>query len=219
MVKKSEDFIQRYKYMKAEEAVKNLNRRGFCAEFFPALSDAVERVLELVPPGATVGLGGSVTTRESGVVDLLKARGHTLFDHYTASNREESMEIRRKQLTSDVFLTSTNALTLKGELVNLDGTGNRVGSMIFGPRAVIVMAGMNKITEDLDEALRRVKNYASPINYMRINPDPAPPCTTKGYCTDCLPPLKRCRIMTILEGKPNGIDNYHVLIIGEDLGF
>lgn len=179
----------------------NLERRGFAAVIKNTGEEIAAHVGALIPPGASVGAGGSVTVRQLGLVELLTGRGHTVYDHWRQGlTKEEIYEIRRKQLTCDFFLTGTNALTIDGRLVNIDGTGNRVAAMSFGPRHVIAIAGANKIARDLDDALWRVKNVASPQNCRRL--EMKTPCAASGRCHDCGPNSSVCRITAILEYKP-----------------
>jgi hypothetical protein len=129
---------------------------------------------------------------------------------------EERLAIMRRQLTCDLFLTGTNALTLSGFLVNIDATGNRVGSMLFGPRKVIVVAGRNKLVDgDIGAAIRRVKESASPPNANRLNY--ATPCAKTGFCSDCNSPDRICRITTVIDRKPR-LTDLRVLVVNEDMG-
>jgi len=218
-LKESDKHVNEWKNRRAKKAVEGLNKREFNAKYIPTLQEAIEEIFSLIPAGSKVGVGGSVTIRESGIIEKLKNRGDTIFDHWKATSKEERISLAKAQQDSDVFLTSTNSLTLKGQMVNLDGTGNRVSAMAFGPKTVIVLTGMNKVVDDLESALDRVKNYASPINYLRIDRKPEPPCRDKGYCTECLPPTRQCRVFSILEAKPKGFDSYYVFVVGEELGF
>lgn len=126
------------------------------------------------------------------------------------------MTSSKEMLTCDLFLTSTNALTLTGNLVNIDGTGNRAASMFFGPRKIIIIAGRNKIVGSIEEGLNRIKMYAAPANARRLNL--STPCASTGFCADCNSPERICRITTILERKPL-LTDIHVLVVNEDLGF
>jgi len=170
-----------------------------------------------VPEGATVGAGGSWTLKQLGILDKLAERGNTVFDHNRPGiSAAEAMELRRRQMTSDVFLTGTNAVTVDGKLVNTDAAGNRVAAMIFGPKKVIIVAGVNKIVRDLDEAENRIKYYAAPINNKRLGrPNP---CVTTGECMDCQGPTRICNVTTVMSKKPMATD-VTVIIVGEDLGF
>ena len=167
-----------------------------------------------------VGLGGSVTLREIGVPHALKERGFKVADHWIArakkASANEILELRRQQLNSDVFITSTNALTENGELVNIDGAGQRVAAMIFGPKKVVIVAGANKIVKDLEEGFYRARNIAAPINAKRL--DRSTPCAVTGICSDCDSGDRICNVTTIIHRKP-GITNATVIIVGEELGY
>ena len=133
-----------------------------------------------------------------------------------AGQRLERLRIRRAQLTCDVFMTGSNAVTMDGKLVNVDGTGNRVAAMIFGPEKVIVVAGINKIVRDLDAAEERIRSVAAPVNNSRIGlPNP---CVKTGECMDCQGPTRICNVTTIIGKRPNTTE-MHVVIVGEDMGF
>jgi len=204
-----------YEY-RCQKAVKVLIKNGFNAIYVPTKEDAVKKAIELVPPNASVGVGGSVTIRELGIVDELKARGHVIYDHYVGTSNEEKNRIRKAQLTCDVFFSSTNALTLDGKLVNIDGTGNRVAAMIFGPGHVVLIVGANKITDDLQQAMLRAKQVASPMNAIRLNVKT--PCATTGYCSDCTSEERLCAVTTIIERKPM-LTNFTVIVVGEEIGY
>jgi len=203
-----------------ERTLKALSNNGFEVLHVPDKEEAISSVLKLVPKDAVVGLGGSVTLREMGLPEALRDRGNEVADHWEARERgasaEEVLEIRRTQLNSDVFITSTNALTERGELVNIDGGGQRVAAMIFGPRKVIVVAGVNKITGDLEEGLWRARNVASPMNAKRLNL--RTPCATTGVCSDCSSEDRICNATTIIQRRPRNVDAT-VIIVGENLGY
>lgn len=200
-----------------KKAVDALEKKGFAAAFFPDRESAVKHILDLIPPGSTVGIGGSQTGKALGLGKRLQEADCTLYDHgQSGLTPEEILETRRKQLLSDVFLTSANAITLSGELVNRDGAGNRVAAMIFGPQKVIVIAGTNKIVKDLAEAEQRIKNVAAPMNNKRL--DLPNPCVNTGVCVDCNSKTRICNVTTIISHRPLFTEIY-VVIIGEELGF
>jgi len=179
-----------------------LKKNRFKATYCQTVEDALAQLEKLIPPEATVGIGGSVTLQQLNVLTTLEARGKTVYNHSKPGlTPEEIMEIRRKQLTCDVFLTGTNAITQNGELVNTDGTGNRVAAMIFGPQKVIIVAGVNKIVKDLTEADERIKTIAAPLNNKRLKrPNP---CVETGRCMDCQGSTRICNVTTILSKCPN----------------
>ena len=208
-----------YNEDRGKRAVEALKKRGFRAHYVETQAQAKEMILKEIPKGATVGVGGSVTVRGLGVLEELKAKGHKVLDHWEIPHSavEESFQMRRAQQTSDVFLTSSNAVTLEGQLVNTDGSGNRVNAMTFGPRKAIVVAGVNKIVPDLERALQRIKEIGVPMNSKRLQVHP--PCIQAGKCVDCRVPQRACRITSIIEWKPPFFSDYLVIIIGEELGF
>jgi L-lactate utilization protein LutB len=202
-----------------EATLKNLNSSGFFASYVASKDEALRRVLGMIPADAKVGVGGSVTIREIGLVEALVQRGNSVADHWRSGLSEEQLkEVRRSQLTSDVFLSSSNAVTMDGKLLNADGTGNRVAAMIFGPRKVIIVAGVNKIVKDVDEGLERIRNIAAPMNAKRLGY--RSPCGLTGTCAEdrCEHPERLCHIITILERRPNETDT-SVVLVGETLGY
>ena len=204
---------------RGKRAVEALMKREFKALYVENQARAKDVILREIPPGASVGVGGSVTVRGLGILPDLKARGNKIIDHWESASlfSEENFQLRRAQQTCDVFITSTNAITLDGQLVNIDGGGNRVNAMGFGPRKAIVVAGVNKIVPDLESALRRIKEVTVPLNCKRINS--SPPCILAGKCVDCRVPQRVCRITTIIEWKPPFFSDYLVVIVGENLGY
>jgi hypothetical protein len=209
-----------YQETKIENTLKSLKANGFEAIYEPTKEKAVSKLLELIPKDATVGLGGSVTLREMNIPDILRERGNKVADHWVARQKgasfEDVLKIRRQQINSDVFITSTNALTETGELINIDGGGQRVAAMIFGPKKVYVVAGINKIVRDVNEGLWRASNVASPINAKRLNRNT--PCVKSGTCSDCRTEDRICRATTIIHRKLRCTE-LAVLIVGEELGY
>jgi len=197
--------------------VEALKRNGFAATYFSTSEKAAEYILSLIPSNSSVGIAGSATTKGLKIIDELKSKGNEILDHNLPglSNEEKSV-IRLRQQTCDVFLTSSNALTLDGKLVNMDGIGNRVSAMIYGPKKVIIVVGINKIVSNLDQALDRIQTVASPLNNKRLNQ--SNPCVETGTCVDCHSPTRICNILTVLHKKPLLTDTT-VIIIGENLGY
>jgi hypothetical protein len=201
---------------KCQKAVQALKKNDFTAVYCPTKQQAVDYILQEAREAQTIGLGGSMTVAGLGVVEKLAEMGKELLIHGKPElTPDEKLHIMRRQLTSDLFLAGTNALTLTGCLVNIDMTGNRVGSMFFGPKKVIVVAGRNKIVEDLDEAVKRIKRYAAPPNAKRLKLNT--PCAKTGFCQDCNSPDRICRIMTVIEKKPR-LTDLRVLVVNEDMG-
>jgi hypothetical protein len=201
----------------ANRAVTALQKNNFSAKYVKDKQAALAEILALIPPQDTIGIGGSSTIQELGLLNKLNSQGNTIYNHNIPGlSKEESLALRHKELASDTFITSSNAITLDGKLVNVDGSGNRVAAMIFGPKKVIVIVGVNKIVADVEAAERRIETQAAPPNCKRLNlPNP---CVKTGVCMDCELPTRICNITTILRKKPPTID-MHVIIIGESLGF
>lgn len=210
-------FIDWHNEILGNKIVKALEKNNFTAAYFQKRDEAVKHILAMIPLNATVGVGGSWTIQELCLSDMLEKRGNTVYNHNKPGlSPEESLSIRRKELTSDIFLTSTNAVTLDGQLVNVDGAGNRVAAMIFGPQKAIIVLGANKIVKNVEDAQQRIKMFAAPINNKRLGR--SNPCTTTGECMDCQLPGRICNVTTVMHKKPFAID-IHVVIIGENLGF
>ena len=200
-----------------EECVKNLNRHGLDAHLVPTIEAARELVLELCAPYKSFGWAGSDTTRSLGVLEELKKRGAEIHDHWQQGlSQEQDLEIRLAQGRSECFLCSANAISAEGEIVNVDGIGNRTAAMQFGPRHVIVVAGMNKVVPDLASALRRVKEVAGPMRARSLNMET--PCAKTGRCEDCNSPQRICRVTTIIHRKPM-LTRVSVVLIPVALGF
>ena len=202
---------------KAKKAAERLAAHDFKTTYVKTKAEAVEEVLKQIGPNRKIGIGGSVTLRELGILEKLEAQGYTVYDHWKPGlSRESMLEIRKSQMTSDLFLSSVNAVTLNGELVNIDGIGNRVNSTVFGPGKVILVAGYNKIVDDVQEGIKRIKNVAAPLNARRLNIDV--PCAKLGKCVDCNSPNRICRVIVIHERKPSLTDMF-IILVGEELGF
>ena len=201
-----------------DKVIECLKKNEMEAVYFPTVAEAKEEILRRIPSGARVGIGGSITLREMGIPEALEKRGDEVYDHWKEGlSKERRQEVGKKQQRSDFFLSSTNALTLDGKLINVDATGNRVSSMIFGPERVMVIAGVNKIVKNLNEGLARVKKVAAPRNCKRRK-DPTP-CAQDLICHNCDTPARLCRVTTIIERRPWGIKEFAVLLVGEELGY
>lgn len=202
---------------KLNQAANSLDKNGIKAFIAKSKNEVKDLLLNMIPADAEVGVGGSVTLREIGLVQALEERGNPVFQHWKKGiSKEEQLQIRKKQLSCKYFITSTNAVTLNGELVNKDGSGNRAGSMFFGPENVIVIAGYNKIAVDIHDAFRRIENYAAPQNAKRLSLKT--PCAVTGYCSNCDSPDRQCRITTIISKKPHNT-NISVVLVAEPLGY
>lgn len=197
--------------------IKALTANGFQAAYAETCEEAVKDVLALVPEGCVVGIPGSVSIRELGLPEILAARGNRIVQHWDPSLLPEDRAQRwNDELSSDVFLTSSNAVTLAGELVNIDGTGNRVAGMAWAKNRICFVLGINKVCRDIQGALQRIRDWATPINGIRLGMDL--PCVKAGFCVDCKIPQRACRAVSILERAPYGRDA-HVILVGENLGY
>ena len=195
-----------------------LAKNGFEVLAVLNAEEARKAVLDMIPAGADIGLGGSMTIRGLKLDALLRERGHEVHDHWLPGlDPEEVRQALRRQISSQVFLTSVNAVTADGKLVNIDNTGNRVAAMAFGPEHVIAIVGKNKIVADVHEAVFRVKNRAAPANVKRRSG--STPCVMDGSCHDCDSPGRLCRITSILEKKTRGVGRFTVILVEEDLGY
>jgi hypothetical protein len=202
---------------KAKKAVEKLVAHDFKAVYVKDQKEASKEILKHVTPPQRIGVGGSVTIRGMGILERLEAQGNVILNHWKPGlPQEEVLKIRKAQMTSDLFLCSSNAITLNGELINIDGVGNRVNASVFGPGKVIMVVGYNKIVEDVQEAIKRIKNVSSPLNARRLNIDV--PCAKIGRCVDCNSPNRICRAVVIHERRPTLTDML-VIIVGEELGF
>lgn len=193
-----------------------LNKRNFEAYYCSDRAAAVEKVLELIPQNHVVSWGGVTTVDELSIKDALRQCGQAVIDRDTAKDAGERQEMLKKALTCDSFLMSSNAISADGQLVNIDGTGNRVAALCFGPSQVVVVVGMNKVAGDLDGAMRRAREVAAPINAQRFQLKT--PCSVNGLCADCKGPDSICAQIVITRMcKPAG--RIKVVLVGEDLGF
>jgi L-lactate utilization protein LutB len=202
---------------KCEKAVESLGRNGFTAVYCKTARQALEYIVREAEEADTIGFGGSLSVVDLSVADRLREMGKELLIHSVPGlTPEERLAVMRRQLTCDLFLTGTNAVTLSGSLVNIDASGNRVASMFFGPKKVIVVAGRNKLVDgDAEAAIKRIKDSSSPPNAKRLNFKT--PCAKTGFCSDCSSPDRICRITTILDRKPRMTD-LRVLIVNEEMG-
>lgn len=197
--------------------IENLKKNNFAVHLCENKEEGAKTVLSLIEDGATIGVGGSVTIDQLEILDGLETNGHLIFNHNKPGlTPQQVLDFRRRELTSDVFLCSTNALTEKGELVNIDGIGNRVAALTFGPKRVIIAAGINKIVADVHAGLERIGNIAAPLNNKRLKKDM--PCTKVGHCVNCQLPGRICNVTTITKKRPP-LTDIHIVLIKEELGF
>ncbi len=202
---------------RGRQCAEKLRKNGFDAHWTPDLETARNQILSMIARHNSFGFGGSDTVRRLGIIEHLKLSGKTVFDHWQQDlTPQESLSIRRSQLTCDCFFCSANAISLSGEIVNVDGAGNRTSAMGFGPAQVIIVAGMNKVADDLNSALRRVREVAAPLRAKSLNMKT--PCAETGLCSDCHSPQRICRITTILHRQPV-LTATSVFLINQALGY
>ncbi|MFQ5484276.1 MAG: lactate utilization protein [Desulfobacterales bacterium] len=202
----------------AEKIIKNLKKRRMDGSYAATAAQAKDEVVQMISPGSTVLRCGTMTATGIGLWEAIGALpGVNLIDPYEQGiSPHEGLERRRQGMIADVMIASTNAITLDGRLVNLDGMGNRVAAMAFGPRKVILLAGMNKVAADLESAMARVKHYSAPVNNIRYGF--SNPCVETGLCSDCKSPTRICNMWSIIEGHMIE-KRIHVKMIGEVLGY
>ena len=195
--------------------VKNLQSRHFEAYYCANKEEALSKVLELIPSGASVGWGGAMSCRQIGLMDAIKAGEYIALDRETCTTAEEKDEMALRCLTADVFLMGANGLSIDGQMITIDGTGNRAAALIYGPKSVIVVAGMNKVMDNLEQAYHRARTVAAPMNQQRFQlPNP---CTTTGSCADCKSEACICNQIVITRNcRPAGRIKF--ILVGEELG-
>lgn len=210
------DFTREGHKVKASTIIKNLEKRFMEGYYVDTKDEAVEKVMSLIKQEDVVGWGGSYTIDELGIKTLLEEKQISVIDRDKAKSPEERVKLMKQALTSDVFLTSSNAVTMNGELVNIDGNGNRVAALCYGPDSVIVVVGMNKIVTELDMAVRRIRLDATIPYSFKVNMNP--PCRVTGKCSECTNQDTMCgQIVITRMCKPK--NRIKVILVGESLGF
>ena len=200
-----------------QQTIDALNEKNFTAIYAKTPGEAITYVLSQIGKDDTVGVGGSVTLQETGIIDALLNRGNTLYSSDLANKRgEDPNEAWKNGMTADVYLTSTNAVTLDGDLINIDGRGNRAAAMFYGPQKVIFVAGKNKITKNPHTAIARIKKITCPQNARRLGF--TTPCALTGKCADCNSPERMCNV-TIRIQYPTREKEMHVVLIDGDFGY
>ena len=205
-----------YYSKRGEVLVKNLKKRHFDAVYCDTKEEALQQALSWIPEGSTVGWGGATSAQQIGLMAALNAGNYQTLDRDTCKTAEERDQMAKACLTANMFITGANALSLDGQMVNIDGTGNRVAATVFGPDSVVVIAGMNKVTDDLDSAITRARTVAAPINQQRFGLNN--PCTVTGTCADCKSETCICNhIVVTRHCRPVGRIKF--ILVGEELGF
>ncbi|MDO5545716.1 MAG: lactate utilization protein [Eubacteriales bacterium] len=208
--------MKKYYEKRGQVLVKNLKSRHFDAYFCPDAASALSKALELIPEGASVGWGGALSAQQIGLIDAVKAGNYAAIDRDAAKTPEERTQALRQCLTANVFLCGANALSLDGQMVNIDGTGNRVAAIAYGPDMILVIAGMNKVCDTLDDAMTRARTVAAPMNKQRF--PFKTPCEVTGACGDCKCEESICNQILITRNcRPAGRIKF--VLVGEELGF
>lgn len=200
----------------ADSLIEKFNKRGIEGYYCSTREEALLTAKRFLTPGCSISWGGSETLGEIGLLDDLKASDYIIYDRHKAKTPEERSQIYGKIVTADFYFMSSNAITLDGQLVNIDGSGNRVACLITGPKNVIIIAGMNKIVTDVNTGIERVRNMATPPNVVRLNLDT--PCAQLGKCANCL--VDDCICCQIVITRKSRIPGrIKVILVGEELGY
>ncbi len=209
-------FHSHYYEARAKVLIKNLQSRRFEAYFCLTKEEAKEKALSLIPGGVTVGWGGAVSAEQIGLLDAVRTGNFQAIDRDTAKTPDERLAMMKQAMLAHTFITGANALSMDGQMVNIDGTGNRVAPIVYGPDSIIVIAGMNKVEENLEAAMARARNVAAPINAQRFPVQT--PCKLTGVCADCKSPDCICnQVLVTRNSKPAG--RIKIILVGETLGF
>lgn len=209
-------FVKQSNANAAATIIKALQKRQMEGYFCETAKEAVEKALSLMPEGSVISWGGSMSIGECGLMDALKDKNYTLIDRMSAKTPEERREIYSKTVAADYYLMSTNAITMDGELVNIDGFGNRVACLIAGPENVLIIAGMNKVVRDVPAGISRIRTKAAPSNTVRLNK--STPCAKTGVCHECFSPDCICS-QTVITRRSQLPGRIKVILVNEDLGF
>ena len=205
-----------YYSKRGELLVKNLKKRHFDAVYCDTKEEALKQALAWIPEGSTVGWGGATSAQQIGLMAALNAGNYQTLDRDKCETAQERENMAKACFTANVFITGANALSMDGEMVNIDGTGNRVAAVVYGPDSVVVIAGMNKATDDLESAIIRARTVAAPINQQRFGLNN--PCSVTGACADCRSETCICNhIVVTRHCRPVGRIKF--ILVGEELGF
>ena len=209
--------IEKRNQLLAEKMIKNLRRRNMEAFYCPTAQDAVAQVQALIADGSSVTWGGSMTIRDMGLPQALRERGTLeVLDRDLVEDAQEKQQMYLKAFSADVYLSSANAISEDGVIVNIDGNGNRVAAITWGPRMVIFVIGLNKVATTVQDAISRARSTASPINAQRF--DISTPCHNDGVCHNCNSPESICSYIHLLRNSRNG-NRHKVVLVGENLGY
>jgi len=212
--------MEKYKKIKykliAKEMVDILNQKGYVSYYAEDKEEAKKKILSLIPEGASISVGGSETLGAMNMTEEFRSEKYKLFDRFQKMSYEELYELYRQSLLSDYFVSSTNAITRNGQIVNTDSSGNRIASMIIGPRKVIIVAGANKVVDNLEDAFKRISEIA-PMNATRVNHKT--PCVETGRCLHCEAQNSICNYTGIIENGRKEPGRITIIVVAEELGF
>lgn len=211
-------FLKEAEKLRAKTIIKGLEKRNMEGVFCETKEDALSKALSYIEEGSSVTWGGSMSIEEIGLMDAVKNGNYKVIDRSVAKNYEEQREIFSKAVLADYYLMSSNAITLDGELINIDGTGNRVACLTYGPKNVIMIVGMNKIVNDVEDGIKRVRNFASPPNTLRLGLKT--PCSMTGRCGDCYGDTCICSQIVVTRRQSAAMrGRIKVILVGESLGY
>lgn len=211
-------FLNEATKLRAQTIIKGLEKRNMEGVFCETKEDALSKALSYIEEGSSVTWGGSMSIEEVGLMDAVKNGNYEVIDRSVAKNYEEQREIFAKAVLADYYLMSSNAITLDGELINIDGTGNRVACLTYGPKNVIMIVGMNKVVNDVEDGIKRVRNFASPPNTLRLGLKT--PCSMTGRCGDCYGDTCICSQIVVTRRQSAGMrGRIKVILVGESLGY
>lgn len=211
------DKVKKWKYeCDGKKLVDILNAKKYDAIYVDNIGEAKEKVLELLPKESSVALGGSVTLNEMDLINVIRNGNYNFYDRYQDLPFSDIVEIMRQSMVADYLITSTNAVTEAGELVNMDCSGNRAAGMLFGPKKVIVVIGANKLVKNMDEALERIKNVAI-LNSKRINHKT--PCSETGVCNDCFVKGRLCNYLSVVNNGAKFPGRFTIIVVGDEVGY
>ncbi|MCI5623275.1 MULTISPECIES: lactate utilization protein [Anaerostipes] len=210
--------LQKANERKAATIIKNLKKRNIQGVYCATKKDALKQALSYIEKGSVVSWGGSESIIELGLMDAVTSGDYKIIDRSVAKNYDEQREIFSKSVLSDYYLMSSNAITLDGELINIDGTGNRVASLIYGPKHIIMVIGMNKVVNNVEDGVARVRNFASPPNTIRLGLET--PCSLNGRCGDCYGDSCICSQIVVTRRQSAAMkDRIKIILVGEELGY
>lgn len=212
-----ENIKKNMRIKKANKIITILNENDYEGVYANSLEEAKEMILNLIPKSLSIGLGGSATINVMGLVEIFRTGEYSLYDRYNQPDWPMTVESMRQAMLADYFVTGTNAITENGELVQMDSGGNRVASLVYGPKNVIVVTGVNKVVKNVCDALERIKNHAAPLNSKRMNHKT--PCNITGFCENCTTKQRICNYTSIIKNGMRMGKKIIVIVISEEVGY